>query len=231
MRVTEDLVGRRFGKWTVAERVRKKSKRGTFWRCVCDCGWENVIANHTLMRGKSNSCRRCSNVIIHGAFTGSHWCRVVSNAKSRGLEVTITPEYANELYESQGRRCALTGVPICFSRDGGARRVGVGTTASLDRIDSRYGYVPGNVRWVHRSVNIMRLDFSDVEFVYWCRRVSAHTAGTVVPPDMEPPCQARVSVAKKRILTESPYPGHERLMEQVRSDFPEAEFVNHELKA
>jgi hypothetical protein len=33
--------------------------------------------------------------------------------------------------------------------------------ASLDRIDSKKGYVRGNVRWVSRAINLMKNDMSD----------------------------------------------------------------------
>ena len=40
-------------------------------------------------------------------------------------------------------------------------------TASLDRINPLVGYIMGNVRWVHKIVNKMKGDLSDVEFMNW----------------------------------------------------------------
>ena len=45
-------------------------------------------------------------------------------------------------------------------------------TASLDRIDSSKGYIEGNVQWVHKSVNIMKCDFSSDIFIGICNQIS-----------------------------------------------------------
>ena len=92
----------------------------------------------------------------------------MDNAKSRGIPFEITIEYGWELFLSQGRKCALSGVPLVF-----AEKVGKYTdkTASLDRIDSRYGYIKGNVQWVHKDLNFMKHKHSTNTFVEWCRKV------------------------------------------------------------
>lgn len=40
-----------------------------------------------------------------------------------------------------------------------------GGTASLDRIDGARGYVEGNVWWVHKDVNVMKMDLEVDYFV------------------------------------------------------------------
>jgi len=45
------------------------------------------------------------------------------------------------------------------------------STASPDRIDPSKGYVEGNVRWVHKTINSMRNSMCDQEFRRWCRLV------------------------------------------------------------
>ena len=44
-------------------------------------------------------------------------------------------------------------------------------TASLDRIDSSKGYIKGNVQWVHKEFNKMKLDLLDKEFIDICKLV------------------------------------------------------------
>lgn len=41
-------------------------------------------------------------------------------------------------------------------------------TASLDRIDSSKGYIPGNVQWVHKDVNKMKLALSEKRLLELC---------------------------------------------------------------
>lgn len=56
-------------------------------------------------------------------------------------QFTIDREYIHDLAKAQGYRCALSGIPLVFQSKHP-------WTASLDRIDTFRGYVPGNVRWV-----------------------------------------------------------------------------------
>jgi hypothetical protein len=45
-------------------------------------------------------------------------------------------------------------------------------TASLDRIDNSKGYIVGNVWWVHKDINTMKMDFPLEQFRSYCKRVS-----------------------------------------------------------
>lgn len=45
-------------------------------------------------------------------------------------------------------------------------------TASLDRIDSSKGYVIGNVQWVHKTINTMKMDLANSEFIKLCQMVA-----------------------------------------------------------
>jgi hypothetical protein len=44
-------------------------------------------------------------------------------------------------------------------------------TASLDRIDSSFGYIEGNVQWVHKDINIIKLDYDQDYFIKICSAV------------------------------------------------------------
>jgi hypothetical protein len=47
----------------------------------------------------------------------------------------------------------------------------MGNLASLDRIDSKKGYVEGNVHWVHKDVNMMKRNFTEEYFINLCETV------------------------------------------------------------
>lgn len=49
--------------------------------------------------------------------------------------------------------------------------------ASLDRIDSDKGYIEGNVQWLHKWVNLMKSDFTQDEFLNYCRLIIEHNKG------------------------------------------------------
>ena len=45
-------------------------------------------------------------------------------------------------------------------------------TASLDRIDSTKGYIDGNIQWVHKRINTMKMDMSQKDFIDFCKQVA-----------------------------------------------------------
>ena len=90
-----------------------------------------------------------------------------AGAHSRGLPLQITREDAEAVLVAQGGKCAFTGWEIrCFPKD--AR------TASLDRIDSSLGYVPGNVQWVHKDLNMFKGAMPDERFIDLCLAVAKY---------------------------------------------------------
>ncbi len=51
--------GRRYGKLTIlhTEKTRLKSNsRNTYYRCLCDCGKETIVAASNLYQGRTTSC-------------------------------------------------------------------------------------------------------------------------------------------------------------------------------
>ena len=107
-------------------------------------------------------------------MTTSIWTYLKYNAEQRGWEWSLSPEYIWEQFESQGKRCALTGLELKLPRTSQDRSLGR-WTASLDRIDSKRGYVPGNVQWIHKRLQPMKRALSDEEFVKWCGLVHSHS--------------------------------------------------------
>ena len=99
--------------------------------------------------------------VVIGDISNYHWTRININAKSRDLEFDITPEYIWNLWIEQQGKCKLTGVELNLKSI-------YEITASLDRIDSRYGYVVGNVQWIHKLVNWMKNSLSNNEFINIC---------------------------------------------------------------
>lgn len=55
MRKTIDLIGKRFGRLTVIERVKSKGNYA-MWKCLCDCGNYTDSRTGDLMKGRKSSC-------------------------------------------------------------------------------------------------------------------------------------------------------------------------------
>jgi hypothetical protein len=170
-----DLTGRQFGAWTVLRRTVLQMKGRTphgAWLCVCSCGTEKVMLADALTRGRSTRCGACYGKAQRKPAYSQVWSQIEGRARERGLEVGITRERAFAILEEQQYLCALTGVPIKIAHSHTAHNVGRETTASLDRIDSKLGYVEGNVWWVHKELNIMKHKMSVARFVEVCHLVS-----------------------------------------------------------
>ncbi len=100
--------------------------------------------------------------------------RMKAGARRRKIPFKLTQAYIRELYRRQDGQCALTGEPLVLARTSHTHAAGK-TTASLDRRDSSKGYVVGNVQWVHKTVNQMKWDQPEAEFIGWCRRVARNS--------------------------------------------------------
>lgn len=76
----------------------------------------------------------------------------------------ITIQDAWNKFVSQNGLCAISGESLCFSVKN--------CTASLDRIDNSKHYSVDNIQWVHKTINVMRMDLSVDEFIEWCKKVA-----------------------------------------------------------
>ena len=62
----KNLIGYKFGKLTVKDRVGSDSDGHALWLCLCDCGNEKVVTAQHLINGTTRSCG-CLNVGIVGS--------------------------------------------------------------------------------------------------------------------------------------------------------------------
>jgi hypothetical protein len=81
-----------------------------------------------------------------------------------GRREGLTLEYLLTLYRRQKGKCALSGREMTWQKGGGR----IGTNISIDRVDARGPYKPGNVQLVCLTVNMMKRSLSDEEFRSWC---------------------------------------------------------------
>jgi len=77
-------------------------------------------------------------------------------------ESNIDVSYLKELWDKQNGICPYTGLKMIL-RDW--NQPSNPTSASLDRIDSKFGYVRGNVEFVCMSINFAKNDFTKEEMM------------------------------------------------------------------
>lgn len=149
-----DLRGHKFGLLSPLEIDRAKTSR-VFWKCKCKCGAIKSVASKHLTSGVVTSCgcnqhrkgRHSPSWRGYEEISKKCWEIYRRNARYRNLDFSITPEYAWEVFLCQNRQCALTGLPLQFK----TQATETDGTASLDRIDSKKGYIRGNVWWVDKK--------------------------------------------------------------------------------
>lgn len=190
----KDIAGQTFGHltavkvldpYTYYDKKRKKTIYRSIWlfRCICgkevkrsriqielhtknppSCGCQSMKGNeHPYWKGV-------------GEFSKTHFTAIKNSSIRRKMEFNLTMDYLWDLFLKQKRTCAISGTELQFGtyavvRDKENRM----PTASLDRIDSTKGYVKGNVQWVHKIINLMKMDLSEPDFLKWCQTVVEHT--------------------------------------------------------
>jgi hypothetical protein len=140
------------------------------WNLSCGCkSYSNLGNKHGNWKGFGDIPLQYFNNIKKGAYKGGR--------RSKNIEFNVTIEYLWGLFLKQNRKCAYTGVEICFGTLAQVRnKENREQIASLDRIDSDKGYVEGNVQWVHKKLNLMKQDLKEEDFIGWCKKVAFHAA-------------------------------------------------------
>lgn len=177
VRITTLHKGEKYGRLTILEPNFEKNDENrllTKCECECECGTVFISSSYKIKSGGIKSCgcgKKGINSICYKGYKGLSsviWNGIKSNAQKRNYEFSITMEYAWNLLIKQNYKCALSGTDIKLKISMNEER----STASLDRIDSKKGYVEGNVQWVHKDVNFMKQDFSQSEFINYCKLIA-----------------------------------------------------------
>lgn len=92
-------------------------------------------------------------------------------ALRKGIDYEMRPGWFEDLYDRQEGICALSGLPMFRENGKLCHKLPV-----PDRMDSKAGYVPGNVRLLRHGVNMMRRDMSDADFIEMCRSVAGNVS-------------------------------------------------------
>lgn len=165
-------VGKKYKHWTVlkeGEQINGQLK----YLCRCDCGIEQYFTASALTSDtRWFQCKKCTakengNKLQSksgkcGDLTLSRVNRIRHKAELRKIEFSVSIEYLWNLFIHQNKTCALTGDPLNIN------------TASLDRIDSKYGYIEGNVQWVTAQANKCKHILTMTELYEFCEKILRH---------------------------------------------------------
>lgn len=151
-------------------------ENGRFAKDCPDCGNQQTYLRKNYAEAslrENKLCKPCSNKKTENCRRGIYrgvnitWLKKFqNNANLRGLIWDITIDDVADAYEQQLGFCVLTGWPV------GWAEVGQIHTASIDRIDSDFGYVVDNIQIVHKMVNMMKQQYTQQEFINVCLAVA-----------------------------------------------------------
>jgi hypothetical protein len=197
MRTDLPQEGNKFGDYVVIDDTIQvtKSDTHTKYHVRCKCGKEEYVRGYFLRIGRQTCCKSCRSRLNYakakqqgkkvgfiklehqgvGDISKTFYSYIKRNANLRGIlwGENVSIEFLWNLYLQQNKLCALSGVPIGFSSKIINSSVDwKNTTASLDRIDSQLGYTVDNVQWVHKDVNLMKNNLTQLRFIELCRLIS-----------------------------------------------------------
>ena len=188
-------LGKQYGNFTViSEEIGRSNDQKILFKVKCSCGKEQFIRAYFLESGRQSCCKSCSqrNAVYAnpgrgnflgkehegiGNFTKTAYSYFKRNAKRRNISWSdeLTIEYLYDLLLKQNKKCALTGVHIDLTESRKSSNVNFELmTASIDRIDSKKGYEPNNIQWVHKDINRMKWAFPQNQFIEMCQLVVNH---------------------------------------------------------
>lgn len=148
----KDLTGQRFGRLTVLEFV-PNDKRGSYWKCKCDCGKTGIYQGSSLLSKNTQSCG-CLKLVtaktIQNQYIKKHGKR-----KTRLYNIWAKMRYRcysqkDLAYNDYGER----GIIVCDEWKDNfqafydwAMLNGYRDDLSIDRVDNDGNYTPQNCRW------------------------------------------------------------------------------------
>lgn len=155
--IRNNLVGQKFGRLTVIEKVKGKILKSGYeqqtYKCICDCGNETVVSYSALMSGNTTSCG-CY-------FKEALIKRNTTHGKSHTKLYDVWKEMryrclkpSDKSYKYYGQK----GIKICEEWDNDYQKFydwaiesGYEDGLEIDRIDSDGDYCPENCRWFTRK--------------------------------------------------------------------------------
>ena len=98
----------------------------------------------------------------------------LTKLKFRNKEVTCTLEDLVRKWKLQKGLCAYSGLKLSLVEKDTKWSE---STASIDRINSDYGYHDWNIQWVHKRVNSMKNDMTEDEFIDLVYQINDYMKG------------------------------------------------------
>jgi len=160
----KDLSRKKFGKLTVISYAGKGK-----WNCLCDCGKESIVYGANLKTKNTRSCgclnTHCKYIDETIVAKKSLYQVYKKTAEKRNLKFDID---FNRFIEITQQNCFYCGLrPTQFRKYYQKKFLYNG----LDRLDSRQGYIEGNIVACCKICNRMKWSRTKDEFFQWIKNI------------------------------------------------------------
>lgn len=167
--------GKKFSRRKAELNRSQKTRRKLFCSRSCCAHYKNQEFPHPNVGNLKAANRRDRDSRFRWFISRVRY-RVTSkgNRRVKSLGTDLDVAYLRRVWRAQDKVCPITGWRLRLPRStrGWDADIPRHRRASLDRIDSRLGYVRGNVRFVSVMVNNAKNDFTDTELLDFCRAVA-----------------------------------------------------------
>jgi hypothetical protein len=96
-----------------------------------------------------------------------YYNNIIRGAKYRKIQFQLSIEDVYSVFEKQNGFCSLSGVPLIMSA-----QAKIKSNCSLDRIDSKSGYLINNIQYLYTPLNMMKNNKKQEDFIKWCKLVA-----------------------------------------------------------
>ena len=171
-KVSEDtsIIGQRFNHLVITSYAGYRRKEN-MWTCVCDCGATTTVPYRALSSGNTQNCGHFTSTGIHRAAASSpqgmvgfkKLCQSYEyRAKKTNKVFELTREDIRELTQSNCFYCNQPPSQICNSVPPNPHNAY--PYNGIDRINSKLGYVKGNVRPCCKACNFAKGSMPEKNF-------------------------------------------------------------------
>ena len=177
--ITCDFCGEEFLKPLSEYKRNRELNRHNFCSRSCACKFSNLKQSENR-KIWSNSEANKENLLKHNysvqryindpKYQFSYYLR---NCKRRYKECSITLDDLYEQWQKQNGICPYSGIKLNIATYTKNHKDPI-YTASVDRIDSSKGYIPGNIQFVSTCINYLKNTMSDSDTKFICRCIAEH---------------------------------------------------------